>query len=234
MLRLAPAPLPAGARSPGAVFPAEGAAEGSGGADDRLRHAGDRALDQRGRHPRAHPPRHRGGAAGGAGLLRRPRPPHGPRARGARGGAPQHRRLDAGDRRGGPRRHPDHRLGLRHDGQGLRLHAAHRPGLCGQGRARLGARHGHLRIYRPHRLCRARCRRAAWSSPIIRPARCSTDRKSRASRKNCFPRSASWSKMYRKDICAAVRPGPTTFCSRTSRRGCVRAKSGISRSLRPT
>ena len=28
------------------------------------------------------------------------------------------------------RRHPDHGLGLRHHGQGLRLHAAQRPGLC--------------------------------------------------------------------------------------------------------
>ncbi len=53
------------------------------------------AVDQRGRDPRAHPPRHRGRAAERPGLLRRARPSHGPRARGARRGPRQYRRLDA-------------------------------------------------------------------------------------------------------------------------------------------
>ena len=50
--------------------------------------------------------------------------------RGAGAGAQQYRRLDARDRRRRARRHPDHGVRLRHHGQGLRLHAAHRPGLC--------------------------------------------------------------------------------------------------------
>ena len=52
------------------------------------------------------------------------------------------------------------------------------------------------------------------TSPITRPVRYSMDRKSCVNRKNCFPESASWSKMCRRDICAVGRPGPTTFLSR--------------------
>ena len=38
----------------------------------------------------------------------------------------------------------------------------------------------------------ARSNTATSSSPITRPVRCSTDRKSRRLRKNCFPRTDSW------------------------------------------
>ena len=88
---------------------------------------------QRGRHPAAQPARRRGGAAEGRGLLRRARPSHGPRRQRARLRPAQHRRLDARDRRRGARRHRDHRLGLRHDGQGLRLHVPRRSRLCREG-----------------------------------------------------------------------------------------------------
>ena len=56
-----------------------------------------------------------------------------------RGRAAERRRLDARDRRRGPRRHPRHHVGLRHDRQGLRLHAAHRSRLRREGRPRLRA-----------------------------------------------------------------------------------------------
>ena len=77
------------------------------------------------------------------------------RTRGARATSTPGRR----DRRRGARRHPDHRLGLRHDGQGLRLHAARRSGLCRR---------------RP-RACRAR---AATSANISRSSTCSPQRES--------------------------------------------------------
>ena len=47
----------------------------------------------------------------------------------------QHRRLDEGARGRRPRRRHHQRLGLRHHGQGLRLHAARRSGLCREGGA---------------------------------------------------------------------------------------------------
>ena len=47
-------------------------------------------------------------------------------AAGAGAGAQQYRRLDAGDRWRRARRHSDHGVGLRHHGEGLRLHAARR------------------------------------------------------------------------------------------------------------
>ena len=65
-----------------------------------------------------------------------------------RQGARQRRRLDPRDRRRGARRHPHHHLGLRHHGEGLWLHAAHRSGLCGEGGQGVGARPRHLGISR--------------------------------------------------------------------------------------
>ena len=47
----------------------------------------------------------------------------------------------------GVRRHRDQRLGLRHDGQGLRPHVRRRSGLEGQGRARVQAREGCQRAH---------------------------------------------------------------------------------------
>ena len=55
-----------------------------------------------------------------------------------------------------------------------------------------GAGQGHHRVCRRHRSAAARSSTAISSSPITRPVRCSTDRKSRSFRKNCFPRTDSW------------------------------------------
>ena len=98
-----------------------------------LRPAGAEPELQRGRDPAPQPPRRRGRAAEGGGVLRRACPPHGPRARGARLRAAEHRRLDGRDRGRGARRHRDHRVGLRHHRQGLRLHVPQRPGLRRKG-----------------------------------------------------------------------------------------------------
>ena len=94
MLRLAPAHLPAPGVAAGHVFPAEGARRGRVALMAGCVTPGDRAVDQRGRHPRADAARYRGRASQGARLLRRHRPPHGPRARCACRGPAEHRRLD--------------------------------------------------------------------------------------------------------------------------------------------
>ena len=60
----------------------------------------------------------------------------------------QHRRLDRRDGRRRPRRHRHHGVRLRHHDQGLRLHAARRPGLCRQGAARVGDHQGRHRVPR--------------------------------------------------------------------------------------
>ncbi len=61
------------------------------------------------------------------------------------------------DRRGRARGDRRHGVGLRHDGQGLRLHAARRYGRCARRAGpRVSARHGHQRISRARsRICRA-------------------------------------------------------------------------------
>jgi len=64
---------------------------------------------------------------------------------------------------------------------------------------------------------------------ITPPARCSTGNELRGSQRMCSPSWASQSRMCRTVICAAARPGPTIFCSRTSQGGCASAKSGLSR-----
>ena len=63
------------------VFPAQGRARGRVAILSRLRPAGAEPGLQRGRDPAPQPPRRRGRAAEGGGLLRRARPSHGPRAR---------------------------------------------------------------------------------------------------------------------------------------------------------
>ena len=71
---------------------------------------------------------------------------HGARSPSARAGAREHRCVDARDRKRRARCNPSHDVGLRNNHQGLRLHAAQRSGLCGKGRACVGARAGHLGV----------------------------------------------------------------------------------------
>ena len=100
-----------------------------------------RPRDQRGDDPPAHPHGVEVVVAEGAGCCGALDPPHGRRGRRrSRLAAAQHRRLDARDRARRARRHRDQRLGLRHDGQGLRLHVPRGPGLRGEGGAGRGAR----------------------------------------------------------------------------------------------
>ena len=122
---------------------AQRSASVAGGAARRLRQRGAVAVDHRGHDPPAQPPRRRGCGRGRRGLLRLARASPRPGGGRVREGARQHRRLDPRARRRRARRHPRHHLGLRHDREGLRLHAAHRPGLCGAGGQGFepGARH---------------------------------------------------------------------------------------------
>ena len=135
-----------------------------------------RPEHQRRHHPPARPPRRRRRGGAGRGLLRRARPSHG--RRGERRIAFAKRNVDAwsqGDGEGAGRRHHHQRVGLRHDGQGLRPHAAARARLCRAGRHASPALArditeflGTLRAGRRPSAGR-RC-----ASPITRPARCST------------------------------------------------------------
>ena len=123
------------------------------------------------------------GCCGGA------RPPHGPRARGARG------RRAATSTPGSPRSSGEgldailitaSGCGTTVKDYGFMLRTD--PAYAGKAAARLRAREGHLRVSRrldaaPRPACAAPRRRLSRA-----PARCSTDRKSRASRRNCFPR----------------------------------------------
>ena len=81
MLELAPASRAARRRR--CAWPASSSAAGRAArprrAAHRLRAAGARSRHQRGGDPAAHPARRRGGGAGRRGLLRRARPPYGPR-----------------------------------------------------------------------------------------------------------------------------------------------------------
>ncbi len=127
-------------------------------------------------------------------------------------------------RRWRARRHPGHGLRLRHDAEGLRLHAARAIQLMPRRRRELPRlAKDSDRISRELDIAPAG-RRHGHASLIMRPARCSMGRKSRNCRKNCFPSPASWSKMCRKGIYAAARPGPTTFCSRSLPSGCATAR----------
>ena len=116
--------------------------------------------------------------AAGRRLLRLAGPPHGPRAtRRWRRRAPI---STPGRRSSGARRHRDHRLGLRHDGQGLRLHAAHRSGLCRARRPGREARQGHQRISR--RACRLQPGTPAPSLVVAYHAACSLQHGQRVTR----------------------------------------------------
>ena len=118
------APAAGLAGRPAAGVPGRRRAGRARGAALGLRPAGAGARDQRGDHPPPDPPRRRGGDRPRRRLLRCAGPPHGARGAGARLGQSQHRRLGAGACAGRPRCRDRQRLGLRHHGQGLRLHAA--------------------------------------------------------------------------------------------------------------
>ena len=106
----------------------------------RVRTVGARSRHQRSCDPASSPLRRRGRASAERGLLWRARPPHGPRGGVARFRAGKRRRVGAAHRRQRARCDPRHDLGLRHNDQGLRLHAAARSSLCGEGEAHRRAR----------------------------------------------------------------------------------------------
>ena len=116
----------AGADDGPAGLSREGYAPRSRRADGGLRQRGAGALNHPGDHPPAQPARYRSCGGAGRRLLRLAEPSHGSRGRSAGAGPRQYRRLDPRARRRGARRHPDHHFRLRHHGEGLRLHAAHR------------------------------------------------------------------------------------------------------------
>ena len=169
------------------VFPPEGAAQGPRRAAAGLRAARARAVDQRGGDPPAHAPRHRGRAGGGRGMLRLAGASHGARGAGARAGARQHRCVDARDRKRRARCNHNHGVGMRDNHQGLRLHAAQRSGLCREGRARVGAGAGHLRVSRA-RSTSAR-RRGQAASKVAYQSACSLQhgQKITSSPRSCWP-----------------------------------------------
>ena len=140
----------------------------------RLRTAGARSGDQRGDDPPAHPPRRRGRGGEGGGLLRRAAAPHGPGGRLARDGGGQRPRLHGREARTRARPHRHQHIGLRHDAEGLRVHAARssrprrrRGGSVGAVARRQRDPGGAADRARPQT-----CRSCA--SPTIPPARCST------------------------------------------------------------
>ena len=94
----------------------------------------------------------------------------------ALGRPPQHRRLDREiDREKPARRHRHHRLGLRHDHQGLRLHVPRDAAYAERRRNRGLAKD--ISEFSPTSAGAATCGRTSWS-PITRPARSSTGRRS--------------------------------------------------------
>ncbi len=137
----------------------------------------------------------------------------------ARSGARQRRRLDSRGRRrrpGGDRRH---RLGLRRDDQGLRLHAARRSRLRGKGARASPRSRGTSANTSPASNWRSPIRRSS-SSPITPPARCSTARRSSKRPRRCCAAPASKCAVPRKRISAAARRAPTISCNRKWPRNC--------------
>ena len=174
-------------------------------------------VDQRGRHPAAQPPRRRGGGRRGrgcCGALVHHMGREDERARAWRA-----RNIDAWtarDRRRGARRHPHHHLGLRHHGQGLRLHAAPDPAMRRGARQASSALAATSPSISPSSASRRRRRRPGYASPITPPARCSTASGSRASRRTLLAQAGFTVREMPEAICAAARPAPTTCCSRRS------------------
>ncbi len=208
--RLAPARLPLAQpeRQARRCSPAE-AAQGPGRADDRLRPAGAGPRHQRRDDPAADPPRRRGGGGRGRGLLRRADPSHGPRGRRACDGAARNigawtREIDG---RRARRDHHQH-LGLRHDGQGLRLHVPRRP-AAPTTRPRVSALAKDVTEF-IDALGLPDGRHAACGSPITPPVRCSTARRSPTRPRTCCGAPVSrWSSRPTR-ISAAAPPAPTT------------------------
>ena len=122
------------------------------------------------------------------------------------------------------RRDHHHRVGLRHDDQGLWLHAAPRSGLCRQGGAHLGAgqrRHGISRDARPAGADRAAGPRRRLSFRLLDAARPEDHAPAEGTaRQGRLRRSRSRA----RGISAAARPAPTTSCSRRSRPSCATAR----------
>ncbi len=101
----------------------------------------------------------------------------------------------------GPRGDRRHRVGLRRDDQGLRLHAARRSCLCKESRPRRGARARRLRGRRRTR-SRASQRRGGSSSPITPPVRSSTGRRSSTRLRRCSAAPGSTSaRSPRRTLC---------------------------------
>ena len=181
-----------------------------------------------------------GDRRGAFGLLRRDRLSPDCDRSGAGSGAPQYRCVVAAHR-AGRRSDRDQRLRLRRDGQGLRASAARRsrlratrrgassrsraisPSFCA--RMQAGAR---SQVFKPG-IRRRRCA----ASPSIRPARCSTRRRSAAPSKESSPRSAPNSCRSPTRICAAARPAPTRCCNPSCRSSCARASSRICSASNP-
>ena len=159
---------------PAGRLPGRGRAQGQGGAAPRLRPVGARSRHQRG----AIRLLTRNGIevvlAEGEGCCGALVHHMGRARRLSRCCPPQHRCLDARNRRRGPRRDRRHHVGLRHDDQGLRLHAPQRAAYADKGSAGLGARQGHHRVSGDARPRRPATPRSARRSPITPPVRCST------------------------------------------------------------
>ena len=91
-----------------------------------------------------------------------------------------------------PRCHPGDDVGLRHRDQGLRFHAARGPRFRRLRPRKISALAKDITEYLAGIDLSPSARKATSRSPITRLVRCSTDRKSRSFRKNCFPRMDSW------------------------------------------
>ena len=129
------------------------------------------------------------------------------------------------DRCARPRCHRHQCLGLRRDGEGIRLHLPRRAGLCGQGRAGLGAGARSVGIRRRDRLAGAGAKARTSGSPITLRAHCNTARGSSRSPRRCSRKRGFLSSRFPRGISAAARPAPTTCCSRNCRLRCARASS---------
>ena len=122
----------------------------------------------------------------------------------------------------------DHRLGLRHDDQGLRLHVPRRAGLCGEGGARLGAGARTSPNSWPT-LDLAAAAVPGLTSPITPPARCSMASRSRTAPKRAAGRApASGQGRARGPYLLRLGRHLQHPAARDRRRSCATARSAIS------